>query len=93
MLKRCKVCRGTISNAVRNTKYCAVCKKNIQKLQQKTWNKSNYTPKRNLIFCIKCFNKLPANSNSDRKYCTKCLNAHRKIIKKQSYKEKRLVIN
>ena len=90
MKRVCVICKGNIEVPNLHTKYCQECKVIIWEKQMVDWKKLhyNYTPKRNLLFCIKCFEKLPETSHEDRKYCSKCLVVRQSFTKKVQYRRK-----
>lgn len=93
-LRTCVACKQSINVPDYHTKYCPDCKVKIWERQKVEWKKTHvlYKPKRNLLFCTKCFNKLPAKSNSDRKYCDKCVIVVKKNDKRRLWLRKKEMI-
>lgn len=91
-LRTCVICKNSINVPDYHTKYCPDCKKKVWEEQKSDWKKRHpgydnkkYVPRRNLLFCTKCFNQLPDKSNCDRKYCDKCIITVKKLLRKKLY--------
>ena len=94
MKRRCVNCPKVIEVPDLHTKYCNECKIIVKLEQSRIWKEEhyNYKPKRNLLFCVTCFKRLPSNSHEDRKYCVKCLIKRQNLDHKMLYQRRKIAV-
>lgn len=95
MKRRCVNCPKVIEVPDLHTKYCSECKIITHRENQRDWKKRNYKykPKRNLLFCVTCFKKLPERSHEDRKYCINCLAKKRNVLWCRTYQRRKIEVS